>query len=100
MKCKHKDKIRPVNVGNNADGRLTCTDIEIKSDIKNLDINVQSDKTRIGFDEESRVSSNDDESVTWQQVADISDRLCLYFYSVAVVFSCIFCSAALEGGFQ
>ena len=88
LKCKQKDKVRPVSTSNKSEERITCTDISL-----------QSEKDRIGFDEESRSSSNDNESVTWQQVAEISDRLCLYFYTVAVVLCLFFFSLALDGSF-
>ena len=86
LKCRQKDKVQPVTKSNNHDRRITCADIDLHSE-----------KSRFESDEESQSSSNDDESVTWQQISEISDRLCLYIYSVAVVLGLLLFCLDIEG---
>ena len=88
LKCGQRDKVRPVRAGTSASNaeNITCADI-----------NLQSDKSRLGYDGESQSNTNDEESVTWQQIADTSDRLCLYVYTLAVVFALFFFCLDIQG---
>ena len=89
LKCRQKDKVRPVT--DNINNKTTT------------DNNLQSEKSRLGSDTEGQSSSSDDGtgngSATWQQIADVSDRLCFYVYSFAVVLGLLLFCLDIEGHF-